>query len=132
MTSYLFVYGSLTSIVGHPMGDRLRQEAQLLGEAAITGRLFRVSWYPAAVDADDPVSLVHGEVYALADPGPTLEWLDTYEGIVAGAPDSEYARVERPARLASGKTLTAWVYLYRKDVRRLQAVPDGRWRTREG
>ena len=41
---------------------------------------------------------------------------------------SEYERVERPVRLASGEELTAWVYLYRKDVRGLPSrSPDGRW-----
>ena len=47
-----------------------------------------------------------------------------------GAHDrNEYERVERPVRLASGEHVTAWVYLYRKDVARFRLIPDGRWRS---
>ena len=71
---------------------------------------------------------VHGEVYALADPAASLAWLDEYEGLVQGAPHhGEYERVERPVRLADGSELTAWVYLYRKDVGARTPLPGGRW-----
>ena len=128
MNPHLFVYGSLMSAARHPMGERLRAESRLLGAATIRGRLYRVSWYPGAIESADAEQRVHGEVYALGDPGRTLAWLDTYEGIVPGNPDAgEYERLERPARLATAEELTAWVYLYRKDVAGFALVPDGRW-----
>ena len=75
--------------------------------------------------------MVHGEVYALNNPVSALKWLDAYEGIVPGAHDrNEYERVERPVRLASGEQITAWVYLYRKDVAPFRLIPDGRWALR--
>jgi gamma-glutamylcyclotransferase (GGCT)/AIG2-like uncharacterized protein YtfP len=126
MNRHLFVYGSLMSTAGHPMGERLAREARLLGQASIQGRLYRVSWYPGVVDGAAPHQRVHGEVYELDDPVPALAWLDAYEGLAPQTPN-EYERVERPVRLAGGEELTAWVYLYRKDVAGLQAVPDGRW-----
>ena len=71
---------------------------------------------------------MHGEVYALAHPSRALAWLDPYEGIAPGETRSaDYERVERPARLASGEEIVAWVYLYRGDVAGLSAVPGGRW-----
>jgi gamma-glutamylcyclotransferase (GGCT)/AIG2-like uncharacterized protein YtfP len=128
MNPHLFVYGSLMSRAAHPMGDRLRREAKLVGEATLQGRLFAISWYPAAVAGEDPAERVHGEVYALADPARTLRWLDAYEGIVSARPNSaEYERIERPVRLASGEEIAAWVYLYRKDASKLTRIPDGRW-----
>jgi len=129
MTPNLFVYGSLMSTAGHPMGERLARAARLLGAATIQGRLYQISWYPGVVDSGSPHERVHGEVYALDDPSRALEWLDAYEGLAPGSPnENEYERVERPVRLVGGADLTAWVYLYRKEVAGLRAVADGRWR----
>jgi gamma-glutamylcyclotransferase (GGCT)/AIG2-like uncharacterized protein YtfP len=133
MNAHLFVYGSLMSTAGHPMGARLRREARLLGPASICGRLYRVSWYPGAVESGDPAHRVHGELYALDDPARSLAWLDAYEGIAPGSRESgEYTRDERPALLASGEPVTAWVYLYRKPVDPAHLVADGRWRSDAG
>lgn len=128
MNPHLFVYGSLKSSAGHPMGERLRREARLVGPATIQGRLYRVSWYPAAVASDVAGEQVHGEVYALDDPAQALAWLDAYEGIRPDDPSAgEYVRVERAAQLASGAAIVAWVYLYRAATQGLAVVADGRW-----
>jgi gamma-glutamylcyclotransferase (GGCT)/AIG2-like uncharacterized protein YtfP len=128
MNPHLFVYGTLLSTAGHRKGARLQREARLIGEASITGRLYRIERYPGLVEDSDPQQRVHGEVYALDDPAGALQWLDAYEGIVPGALDrNEYERVERRVRLASGEQITAWVYLYRKDVAPIRLIPDGRW-----
>jgi gamma-glutamylcyclotransferase (GGCT)/AIG2-like uncharacterized protein YtfP len=124
MNSRLFVYGTLMSRVSHPMGARLRREARLLGAATIEGRLYSLGSYPGLTEAAEGQYAVHGEVYALN----SLKWLDAYEGIVPAKPDlSPYARVERPVRLASGETCTAWVYLYRRSVRTRPEMPGGVW-----
>src|SRR6185436_17731114 len=128
MNPHLFVYGSLMSSAGHPMGERLRREARLVGNATIQGRLFRISWYPGAVASSDPDERVHGEVYALENPDRALAWLDAYEGIRPENRDkNEYERAERPARLGSGEEVVAWVYLYRGDATKLSRIADGRW-----
>ena len=128
MNYYLFVYGTLLSSVGHPMGARLRREGTLIGEASIQGRLYRVSHYPGLVEAPDTQMQVTGEVYELNNPRASFQWLDAYEGIALGAdPDNEYERVERPMRLTSGEQVTAWVYLYRKPISGLRRIPEGRW-----
>src|SRR5262249_15269400 len=110
MNSYLFVYGSLMSTAGHRMGARLRGEARRIGAATIQGRLYRVSWYPGAVDSADPAQWVHAEVWALDDPKLALALLDALEVIVPGwSEGGEYRRVERPVRRASGVEMAAWV-----------------------
>ena len=53
MNPLLFVYGTLLSSVDHPMSRRLAGEAELLGEAMFTGRLYRVAWYPGLVDGEN-------------------------------------------------------------------------------
>ena len=54
MSQHLFVYGSLMTALAHPMGDRLRKEARLLGPGGIAGRLYRVSWHLACVKLKAP------------------------------------------------------------------------------
>jgi gamma-glutamylcyclotransferase (GGCT)/AIG2-like uncharacterized protein YtfP len=127
MNPHLFVYGTLLSRVRHPMGDRLRREASLIGEASIQGRLYSLGRYPGLVESVDAGDIVHGEAYALNTPASALEWLDAYEGIRPGKGENPYERVERAVHLASGATLTAWVYLYRKSVRTRPPVFGGHW-----
>jgi gamma-glutamylcyclotransferase (GGCT)/AIG2-like uncharacterized protein YtfP len=128
MNARLFVYGTLLSTAGHPMGARLRRQARLIGEASVQGQLYDLGRYPGLVETADAQERVQGELYALNDPGAALTWLDAYEGIVPGCHDqSEYQRAERPVRLAGGEEVAAWVYLYRNDARRLQPISSGRW-----
>jgi gamma-glutamylcyclotransferase (GGCT)/AIG2-like uncharacterized protein YtfP len=136
MTDLIFVYGSLLSRIAHPMGERLRGAADLVGAAHVQGRLYRVSWYPCAILSDDAADHVHGEVYRLRDAPHGLQWLDEYEGITPGtttpgptgvAASDEYMRRLVPVRLDSGATCEAWMYLYRRPVEGLVLVPSGRW-----
>jgi len=128
MHALLFVYGTLLSRAGHPMGMRLQRTARLVGEATIQGRLYSIDRYPGLIEGAEGQYPVCGELYELSSPASAFKWLDAYEGIVAGRPErSPYERVKRPVRLASGETLTAWVYLYRKSVRNRQEVPGGSW-----
>ena len=132
MSQHLFVYGSLMTALAHPMGDRLRKEARLLGPGGIAGRLYRVSWYPGLREAEGPSDIVHGELYALTTASKTLDWLDEYEGINPGsssaAAGDEYIRVERPIVLAGGLVVNAWVYLYNRDLPPSAFIADGIWR----
>jgi gamma-glutamylcyclotransferase (GGCT)/AIG2-like uncharacterized protein YtfP len=132
MTSHIFVYGSLTTALAHPMGDRLRREATLIGAAAVQGRLYRVSWYPGLKTSDDERDVVHGEVYRLTDPVASLAWLDEYEGIARGALSAgaadEYIRAKTMARIASGEVLPVWVYWYQWSLDETARVLDGVWR----
>jgi gamma-glutamylcyclotransferase (GGCT)/AIG2-like uncharacterized protein YtfP len=128
MNPHLFVYGTLLSAAGHPMGDRLRREARLIGEGSIEGQLFSLGKYPGLIEAAGAGKRVYGEVYALKAPAASLAWLDAYEGIVPGNGDrNDYSRVERLARLASGEEFGVWVYVYRKSVAPSNLIPAGRW-----
>jgi gamma-glutamylcyclotransferase (GGCT)/AIG2-like uncharacterized protein YtfP len=133
MNAHLFVYGTLLSGAGHAMGARLLREARLIGDASIAGQLYSLGRYPGLVETAGNEDGVHGEVFALNSPATSLKWLDAYEGIVPGIHGhNDYERAERPVRLVSGGTLTAWVYLYRGDVRGLQRIADGRWAPAQG
>ena len=129
MNPLLFVYGTLLSSVDHPMSRRLAREAELLGEATFTGRLYRVAWYPGLVDGENG-DVVSGELYRLKDPEQAFVRLDEFEGVTRGTSSvtehDEYARVERTVQTDTGSTV-AWVYLFRGDVTVLQRVAPGRW-----
>ena len=129
MTPLLFVYGTLLSSMDHPMARRLEREAELVGAATFTGRLYRVAWYPGLVDGDSG-DIVHGELHRLHDPERAFVWLDEFEGVTRGTssvtdPD-RYQRVERATETQTGSTI-AWVYLYCGDVTKLTNVSGGRW-----
>ncbi len=132
MNPHIFVYGSLTTALAHPMGERLRREATLVGAAMVTGRLYRVSWYPGLMPSDDVRDVVRGEVYRLADPAGSLAWLDEYEGIRRGALSAgeadEYIRTETMARIADGSQVPTWIYFYQRPLDESARVADGVWR----
>ena len=115
------------STARHPMGARLAREGRLLGPASIGARLYRIAWYPGAVDAPNAAERVYGELYALANPVASFNWLDAYEGLNGGLGASEYARVERRVRLLGSAELTAWVYLYQGHPDPRNLIADGRW-----
>lgn len=124
----LFVYGTLMSGAGHQMGQRLSQESRLIGAGVLEGQLFDLGEYPGLVEGGSAGGLVHGEVYELTTPGPTLIWLDEYEEILPVQERcSEYERVERRVQLASGSEVTAWVYVYRASVAGARLIDSGRW-----
>jgi gamma-glutamylcyclotransferase (GGCT)/AIG2-like uncharacterized protein YtfP len=123
----LFVYGTLMSAARHAMGAKLAREGRLLGPASINARLYRIAWYPGAVDTPNAAERVYGELYALANPAASFKWLDAYEGLSGGLDASEYARVERRARLLASAELTAWVYLYQGHPDPRNLIADGRW-----
>ncbi len=131
MTPNLFVYGTLMSTaaskLGRGMRARLQQEARLIGAAMIQGRLYDLGRYPVLVASDGAADVVHGEVYAIADPSATLSWLDDYEGIPAS---DEFQRIESKVRLVSHDELVTWVYRYQGSVIVLPRIASGRWQAK--
>ena len=117
LNPHLFVYGTLLSTAGHPMGARLEREALRLGDATMRGRLYSLGLYPGLVETLG-LERVRGEVYRLFEPARALAWLDAYEGV--GEPGASYCRVERTAHLASGKRIASFVYLYTGDPAQLR------------
>ncbi len=130
---HLFIYGTLRSgaigALGKLERERLARESRSLGAATMGGaRLYDLGRYPGLVESGAASDIVHGELVFLANPLRTFVWLDAYEGVLAGDPEgSEYARFERSVRLQRGSELSAWVYVFLKDVARRRAIVSGRW-----
>jgi gamma-glutamylcyclotransferase (GGCT)/AIG2-like uncharacterized protein YtfP len=122
--AYLFVYGTLRASSPNPMSAALGREADRLGIASMPGLLYDVGDHPAAVHRPGR-SLVRGEVYRLRSPAEILRLLDRYEGAHERASRREFRRARKRVRLASGKRLTAWVYLYDGPIRGLPVIASG-------
>ena len=126
MAEYLFVYGSLRERAAHPMHRHLREHAQPAGEASISGKLYDLGPYPAALPDDSGRWRVRGELHRLEAPAELLEILDQYEGCRPEDPQPQaYRRVLQAVELAGGKRLQAWVYLYNRAVAAERQIESG-------
>lgn len=118
---YLFVYGTLrSSFTKNKYARYLVQNADLIGQARIPGRLYALKRYPGLRPPQSEDDWVSGEVYRLRHPVPTLQTLDAYEA-------SDYRRVRHLATLDNGQTVRCWVYIFWKPLPRHRRVVSGRW-----
>ncbi|WP_407166631.1 gamma-glutamylcyclotransferase [Bradyrhizobium sp. ORS 111] len=129
MTSdLLFVYGTLMRGFDHPMAKLLSANADFLGEAHCRGRLYLVKHYPGLVASDDPVDIVHGELFRLRAREAMLREFDMYEACGDGfPPPTEYVREMLKVRRADGSANEAWTYLYNWPVTNLPRIASGRF-----
>ena len=112
----------------HPAREVLSRLGRYLGDGVCHGRLYKVSWYPGLVEAEDDGRghLVRGEVYELIDPARVLPVLDAYEGCSATDPEPhEYRRVLRTIEMDDGRAVPAWVYLYQGEVDEACRIDSG-------
>ena len=90
------------------------------GRGWISGKLFDLGIYPAAVPASD--ARVWGEVFEITDPPTVLAALDRIEGHRPSEPErSLYNRVRVSATLDDGRTEDVWVYFYNAPLGRAPA-----------
>lgn len=128
---HLFVYGTLLSGAGHPMGRMLQRNARFIGAGSVQARLYDFGWFPGAVLSEHRRDRVVGEVYALAGGRRLLDWLDRYEITEAQGPRPALnERVEVAVRLAGGRDMTAFMYVTILPTAGLRPVPGGDWLTR--
>jgi len=123
MTNYLFVYGTLRKNAKGKSKRLLMRHAQYLGEGRIRARLYRVSWYPAAVALDETEAqqaFVIGDVFRLYESKQTLKQLDDYEDVPV-----LYERRIVKVQMNTGETLDAWAYLYKQSVKALSEIKSG-------
>jgi len=112
----LFVYGTLMR--GFPLHALLDGRARAVGAGEVSGLLFDLGRYPAALR--DGGGVIRGEVYRLEDPSLWLA-LDSAEG-------SQYHRGEVGVRLAGGGQVTACIYWYVGPLGRAVPIPGGDYR----
>jgi gamma-glutamylcyclotransferase (GGCT)/AIG2-like uncharacterized protein YtfP len=119
----LFVYGTLLSSIGHPMGQKLRLSSSYLGFGKAYGRLYDIGEYPGFVSGNENGPTVVGEIYDLTYCHHLWAELDEYEGIGELA-FAEYTR-DKVTVFTSGAKLTCWTYVYQGPVQHLSPILDG-------
>jgi gamma-glutamylcyclotransferase (GGCT)/AIG2-like uncharacterized protein YtfP len=118
----VFVYGTLRR--GGSNHFRMAG-AEFLSPGCISGRLYRIDWYPGLV-LDPAGDEIHGEIYSV---GPELlSALDAFEGLSAGEIEgSEYRRIQTSVIKQDSQLLSAWVWEWRGIVDESQRLFDGDW-----
>jgi gamma-glutamylcyclotransferase (GGCT)/AIG2-like uncharacterized protein YtfP len=122
MTNCLFVYGTLRKNANRLAKRLVIDNAEYLGEGKINAKLYRVSWYPAAVACKehDETTFVIGDVFRLNNPHESLKMLDDYEDVPV-----LYERTLVTVQMNNGMCLDAWVYLYKQSVQHLSEIKSG-------
>ena len=122
----VFAYGTLRrearpDVHQQFLGDR----AEFLGHGTVSGRLWRVSWYPALTQAAADERVV-GEVHRLSNPAVMIAELDVFEVCNLDDPaGSEYTREVVTVRMDDGHELSAWCYFFLGSTEVLTHIKSG-------
>jgi gamma-glutamylcyclotransferase (GGCT)/AIG2-like uncharacterized protein YtfP len=118
----VFVYGTLR----RGSSDHFRMAAaKFVAEATVSGRLYRVHWYPGMV-LDEAGDAIHGDVYEVDKD--TLAILDVFEGFAAGEVEgTEYRRLRTAVILADKRVVEAWVWEWIGTTDEIKRLSNGDW-----
>lgn len=124
MAELVFFYGTLMTPFNRAGRRRVDHHLAYAGRGAISGVLFDLGIYPAAVPS--PESQVWGEVYEMSHPTIVLQALDELEGFSAAEPESSlYTRALTPVTLEDGRVVDAWAYFYNAPLGRAERIYSG-------
>ena len=124
MSDRVFFYGTLRTGFNRTTRAGVDAFLKFSGNGWISGKLFDLGLYPAAVPATD--ARVFGEVFEITDPPAVLEALDRIEGYLPTEPErSLYNRVRVAATLEDGRTEDVWVYFYNAPLGRAPRILSG-------
>ena len=124
MAECVFFYGTLMAGFERPGRMRIEPQLRYVGRGSISGALFDLGLYPAAVPSTD--SRVWGEVYETDEIEGVLAELDEIEGYLSDDSDhSLYVRERVAAVLPGGRTVEAWVYFYNAPLGQAPRIPSG-------
>jgi len=120
----VFFYGTLMTPFNRAARRRVDDDLAYAGRGSISGLLFDLGIYPAAVPAAD--SQVWGEVFEMSHPTIVLQALDELEGFRAAEPESSLStRMLTPVTLEDGRVVEAWAYFYNAPLGRAERIYSG-------
>ncbi len=124
MAELVFFYGTLMAGFDRRRRAGIDGKLAYIGRASISGALFDLGLYPAAIPSLD--GRVWGELYEMTDAAAVLAALDDIEGYRADDPDrSLYTRSQVQVQLPDGSAASAWVYFYNAPLGRAPRIPSG-------
>jgi gamma-glutamylcyclotransferase (GGCT)/AIG2-like uncharacterized protein YtfP len=124
VAEYGFFYGTLMAGFDRRRRAGIDNKMTYRGRGFITGALFDLGIYPAAVPSSD--GRVWGEVYEFAEADTVLAALDDIEGYTQSDPDrSLYTRHSVRVTLEGGRSIEAWVYFYNAPLGAAPRIDSG-------
>ncbi len=119
----LFVYGTLRQNARNEYAAFLRQHSTFVGTARLSGRLYRIDWFPGAVYDPAAPTAITGDLMQLHQPVELLAYLDEYEDVTA---DDTGIFVRRlvPVQTANG-SMDVWTYLFNQPTDNLPLINGG-------
>jgi gamma-glutamylcyclotransferase (GGCT)/AIG2-like uncharacterized protein YtfP len=99
--------------------------AEFVGLGVVKGRLYQATGFPVLVP-DPQGTDVTGEIYRMFAPQAAFLRLDPYEGFDPASPDTgEFCRGLVPVVMNDGRVVTAWAYVFQRQLFELQPIPHG-------
>lgn len=124
----LFVYGSLRKNIHSKMQPIFDQHCTFLSLAFMNGQLFEINGYPGATESYHPQDLIEGELYEINAYALVLALLDEYEECSDRFPQPhEYGRKKIEIITTEGNKMSAWAYIYNRDVSQLERIISGNY-----
>ncbi|MDF1588113.1 MAG: gamma-glutamylcyclotransferase [Gammaproteobacteria bacterium] len=123
-TEFIFVYGTLRQETVTSMSQHLRQQCDFISTGQLQAQLFEVDGYPGAIISESANDKVIGDVYR--GQHSFLQQLDRYEECSDDfAPPHDYIRQLHSVILTNGDSVSAWVYIFNRDVSNLFHIQSG-------
>lgn len=124
----LFVYGSLRKNIHSNMQPIFDQHCTFLSLAFMNGQLFEINGYPGAIESHRTNDIIEGELYQINAGEQVLSLLDEYEECSDHfPPPHEYSRKKIEIITTEGKKMSAWAYIYNRDVSQLERIISGNY-----
>ena len=125
---YLFVYGTLLPGLAPAVIAEVVDRLRVVGHGTVPGRLYDLGAFPACAIDGVCGRLIHGVVLELPD-ADVLGRLDWYEGYAAHdeAGENLFVRTTCDVSLDDGQSVSAWVYVYNRDLSRARLIESGRY-----
>lgn len=124
VADYGFFYGTLMAGFDRRRRAGIDGKMRYRGRGHITGALFNLGIYPAAVPSSD--GRVWGEIYEFDETDNVLAALDDIEGYTQSDPDrSLYTRHQARVTVEDGSTVDAWVYFYNAPLGAAPRIQSG-------
>ncbi|MDD1606234.1 MAG: gamma-glutamylcyclotransferase [Methylococcaceae bacterium] len=123
---FIFVYGTLRKEIAANMNDILSCYSNYFSDGYLQGKLYEVNGYPAVIESNNPQDKVYGEIYKILNSRLLLPELDAYEECTQLFPHPhEYSRKKLAITLFDGHHISAWVYIFNRNVENLIAIKSG-------
>jgi gamma-glutamylcyclotransferase (GGCT)/AIG2-like uncharacterized protein YtfP len=122
---FIFVYGTLRKASATTMSHTLTAHCEYVADGYMQGKMYEINGYPAAIESNNSKDKVYGETYRIVN-NQLLFQLDEYEECSNQFPEPhEYIRKKLPIKLADNRKISAWVYIFNRDVANLRQINSG-------